>query len=101
MCQLCRAAVICLLPVISVSAFATSQCPSEFGPKDSSVDALGWLIVLVGISLGGLLFWYVVKQSRGTGLFKQVAIIVLGMAGLVVLGLGGLALAIEFFFLQC
>lgn len=99
--QLCRAAVICLLPVISVSAFATSQCPSEFEPKDPSVDALGWLIVLVGISLGCLLFWYVVKQSCGTGLFKQVAIIVLGMAGLVVLGLGGLALAIEFFFLQC
>ena len=99
--QLCRVGAMWQLLVLSNSAFATSQCPSEFGPKDPSVNALGWLIVLVGISLGSLLFGYVVKQSSGTGLFKRVVIIVLGMTGLVLLGLGGLALAIEFFFLQC
>ena len=40
-----RVCLIWLLPALCAPAFAMRQCPAEFGPKDPSVNALGWLVV--------------------------------------------------------
>lgn len=86
---------------LSSPALATTQCPTEFGPKDPSVNALGWLVVAIGIILGGLFMRYAIKRSRGATALKRAAAIVLGLVALGVTTIGGLALAIELFFLQC
>ena len=96
-----RAGFTCSLLAFASSAFATSQCPSEFATKDPSVNAIGWLVVAVGIILGGFLLGFVIKWSRGSGVLKRTAYICLGIVGMVVTGVAGLALAIAFFFLQC
>lgn len=86
---------------LSSPVLATTQCPPEFGAKDPSVNALGWLVVAMGIILGALLLRYASKRSRGATALKRAAAIVLGLVALGVTTIGGLALAIELFFLQC
>ena len=90
-----------LLLLISIPAFATSQCPPELGPKSASVNAFGWLLVFGGVALGCGLLGYAIKRSRGTGLFKRSAIIVLATAALALLSLSCLELAMALFFMQC
>lgn len=82
-------------------AWATSQCPPESGPKDPLVDVLGWLVVAVGIVVGALLFAWLIQRSRGMRWAPRSATVVLGFAGMLVLWVGGLALAFADFFLQC
>tara|TARA_R110000868_G_scaffold196920_1_gene442983 strand:- start:1773 stop:2078 length:306 start_codon:yes stop_codon:yes gene_type:complete len=96
-----RACFTCSLLAFASSAFATSQCPSEFGAKDPSVNAIGWLVVAVAMILGGLLLGFVIKWSRGSGVLKRIAFIGLAIVGMVFIGVAGLALAIAYFFLQC
>lgn len=96
-----RAGYTCSLLAFASSAFATSQCPSEFATKDPSVNAIGWLVVAVGIILGGLLLGFVIKRSRGSGVLTRIAFIGLAIVGMVFIGVAGLALAIAYFFLQC
>ena len=96
-----RAGFTCSLLAFASSAFATSQCPSEFATKDPSVNAIGWLVVAVGIILGGLLLGFVIKRSRGSGVLTRIAFIGLAIVGMVFIGVAGLALAIADFFLQC
>ncbi|MBN6150500.1 hypothetical protein JR065_09115 [Xanthomonas sp. AmX2] len=85
----------------SAPAWATRQCPPEFGPKDPLVDMLGWLVVAVGIVVGVLLFAWLVRRSRGMRWALRCAVVVLGVAGMLVVWVGGLALAFASFFLQC
>ena len=89
------------LLALSIPAFATRQCPPEFGPKHPSVNALGWLVVGLGITLGVALLAYAITRSRGTRFLKRAAIIALAIVGMAVLVVGGLALAVGFFFLRC
>jgi hypothetical protein len=93
-------ALIALL-ALSFPAYATSQCPPEFGPKNPTVNLLGWLVVAVGIVVGGLLFAYLVRRSRGMRWVSRCAVIVLGFCGMVVVWVGCLALAFVYFFFQC
>jgi len=93
-------ALVALL-AFSFPAYATSQCPPEFGPKDPTVNLLGWLVVAVGIVVGGLLFAYLVRRSRGMRWLPRSAVIVLGFCGMIAVWVGGLALAFVYFFFQC
>ena len=77
------------------------QCPAEFGPKDPSVNVLGWLVVALGMALGGGLLYFVVQRSKGTGWLKRTALIAVGIMGMLLISVCGLALAIGFFFLKC
>ena len=91
----------CMLLALSIPALATRQCPPEFGPKHPSVNALGWLLVGLGITLGVALLAYAITRSRGTRFLKRAAIIALAIVGMALLLVGGLALAVELFFMQC
>ena len=96
-----RAGLVWLFTALCAPAFAMRQCPAEFGPKDPSVNALGWLVVALGVALGGGLLYFVVQRSRGTGWFKRMALIAVGIVGMLVISVCGLALATGFFFLKC
>ena len=96
-----RICLVWLLPALCAPAFAMRQCPAEFGPKDPSVNALGWLVVALGVALGGWLLYFVIKRSRGTGWFKRSALIAVGIVGMLLISVCGLALATGFFFLKC
>ncbi|MBO9828534.1 hypothetical protein J7373_09775 [Xanthomonas sp. A2111] len=83
------------------SAHATSQCPADFGPKDPLVDLLGWGVVASGVLLGGWLCVHVVRRSRGLRRWRRAAAILAGVVAMLLLWIGGLALAIAWFFLRC
>lgn len=89
------------LLVLSAPAYATSQCPLEFGQKDPLVNVLGWLVVAVGLVIGGLLLSCLVRRSRGMRRSARAAVVVLGVVGMMLVWLGGLVLALKYFFLQC
>lgn len=86
---------------LSFPAYATSQCPPEFGPKHPIVNLLGWLVVALGVVVGGLLFAYLVRRSRGMRWFSRCAVIGLGFCAMIGVWVGGLALAFVSFFFQC
>lgn len=90
-----------LIWTMSTAAFATTQCPAEFGPKDPMIDVLGWVVVMLGIVVGGLLFGYLVKRSLSRRLISRILLTVLGLGSFVLMSLAGLGIAITFFFLQC
>lgn len=96
-----RLCLVWLLTALYAPAFAMRQCPAEFGPKDPSVNALGWLVVALGVALGGGLLYFVVQRSRCTGWFKRTVLIAAGIVGMLVVSVCGLALATGFFFLKC
>ncbi|WP_369935904.1 hypothetical protein [Xanthomonas tesorieronis] len=93
-------ALVTLL-ALAFPAYASSQCPSEFGPKPPIVNLLGWLVVALGVVVGGLLFAYLVRRTRGMRRFSRCAVIGLGFCGMIAVWVGGLALAFVYFFFQC
>ena len=96
-----RACLVWLLPALCAPAFAMRQCPAEFGPKDPSVNVLGWLVVALGVALGAWGLYFVVQRSKGTGWLKRTALIAVGIVGMLLISVCGLALATGFFFLKC
>ncbi|MDR6674586.1 hypothetical protein [Xanthomonas sp. 1678] len=90
-----------LLLAFSAPAYATTQCPPEFGPKDPLVNMLGWLVVAVSVAAGGWLFAWLVRRSRGMRWFWRCAVIASGFAAMLAVWIGGFALAFVYFFLQC
>ncbi|MET0349319.1 MAG: hypothetical protein ABW067_06000 [Rhizobacter sp.] len=92
-----------LLPflVLCTPAHAMTRCPPEFGPKDPLVNLFGWLVFAVAIVLGGLLFGFVVRRSRGMHGLLRGAVITLGLVGTGIVWIGGFALAFVFFFFRC
>ena len=96
-----RLCCVWLLPALCAPAFAMRQCPADFGPKDPSVNALGWLVVALGVAIGAWLLYFVIKRSQGTGWLKRTTLIAVGIMGMLLISVCGLALAIGFFFLKC
>gem|GEM_PF-454292 len=94
----------CLLAaslVFSAPAYATSQCPQEFGPKDPLVNAIGWLVVAGGVAVGGWLFASLVKRTRGLRRLPRHAVLAAGFVGMLALWIAGFALAFVHFFFRC
>lgn len=89
------------LLAFSFPAYATRQCPPEFGPKDPIVNLLGWLVVALGVAVGSLLFAYLVRRSRGMRWLSRSAVIGFGFCGMIAVWVGGLGLAFVYFFFQC
>lgn len=87
--------------LLSAPVRATSQCPPEFGQKDPLVDVLGWLVVAVGVIAGGLFFACLVRRSRGMRWRYRAVVIALGLCGMVLVWVGGFALAFVNFFFEC
>lgn len=82
-------------------AYASTQCPPEFGPKDPLVNAIGWLVVAVGVAVGGWLFASVRKRTRRLPRLPRYAAIAAGFAGMLALWIAGFALAFVYFFFRC
>lgn len=89
------------LLTFSAPARATRQCPAEFGPKDPLVDLLGWSVVAVGVVGGALFFTVVIRHTRGMRRLSRAVVVALGLAGAVLVGVAGLALALLNFFFRC
>ncbi|MFC3151285.1 hypothetical protein ACFOEK_09635 [Litoribrevibacter euphylliae] len=93
--------ILTALLVCSPSAYATSQCPTEFGQKDPLINVLGWIVVAVGIIIGSILFTYIIRQSRLMRLRSRSVVIVLGSLGMLFVWGGGFVLAFVNFFFKC
>ncbi|WP_369944864.1 hypothetical protein [Xanthomonas medicagonis] len=94
----------CLLAaslVFSTPAYATAQCPQEFGAKDPLVNVIGWLVVAVGVAVGGWLFASLVKRTRGLRRLPRCAALAAGFVGMLALWIAGFALAFVYFFFRC
>ncbi|MCG8518656.1 MAG: hypothetical protein MI794_11755 [Pseudomonadales bacterium] len=93
--------LLAMLLAFPTPAYATTQCPLEFGQKDPLVNGLGWLVVAVGVVIGGLLFSYLIRHTRSMRGFSRASVIALGFVGMTLVWLSGLALALAYFFLPC
>lgn len=94
-------ALLAMLLALSTPAYATTQCPVEFGQKDPLINGLGWLVVALGVIVGGLLFSYVVRRTRSMHGFSRAPVITLGFVGMMLVWVAGLSLALVYFFLPC
>lgn len=93
--------LLAVLLAFSTPVYATRQCPLEFGQKDPLVNGLGWLVVAMGVVVGGLLFSYLIRQARSMRGFSRASVIALGLVGMILVWLVGLVLASAYFFLPC
>lgn len=98
---LCGRALFAASLAVSAPACATSQCPPEFGPKDPLVNVIGWLVVAVGVVVGGWLFATLIRRTRGLRRLPRYAVIAAGFAGMLALWIGSFALAFVYFFFRC
>ena len=96
-----RPCTLALLLMPTASAWATTQCPAEFGPKHPSVNMLGWCVVAAGIALGVSLLALSIARSRRLRRPARAAVIALGMIGMLVIWVMGFALAFSLFFFAC
>lgn len=86
---------------LAAPAYSMQPCPAEFGAKAPIVDQLGWAVVAIGVIIGVLLFAFAIRRSAGMRLRYRLGAIGAGLVGLILLSVGGLGLAIAFFFLKC
>lgn len=96
-----RLCTLALLLMPTTPAWATTQCPAEFGPKDPSVNMLGWCVVAAGIALGVVLLALSIARSRRLRRPARAAVIALGMIGMLLVWVMGFALAFSLFFFAC
>lgn len=93
--------LLILLLMPTAPAWATTQCPAEFGPKAPSVNLLGWCVVAAGIALGVALLALSITRLRRLRRPARVAVITLAMLGMLLVWLMGFALAFSLFFFAC
>lgn len=96
-----RLCTLALLLMPTAPAWATTQCPAEFGPKHPSVNMLGWCVVAAGIALGVALLAFTIVRSRRLRRPARAAVIALGMIGMLLVWVMGFALAFSLFFFAC
>lgn len=90
-----------MLLAFSTPAYATTQCPLEFGQKNPLVNGLGWLVIAVSVVVGGLLFSRLIRHARSMRGFSRASVIALGFVGMILVWFSGLTLALAYFFLPC
>lgn len=93
--------LLALLLLPASPAWATAQCPAEFGPKDPIVNVLGWCVVAAGVLLGGGLLAFTIARSRRLRRPARAAVVALGLVGMLLVWVMGFALAFSLFFFAC
>ncbi|KQU80989.1 hypothetical protein ASE08_12030 [Rhizobacter sp. Root16D2] len=86
---------------VMAPAFATRQCPPEFGKKSDGFMAVGWSLLLLALVAGVALMYLVVKRTRGWKLRHRLPALLLGVAAMLAVWTGGLAIFFGGFVFVC
>lgn len=90
-----------VVAIFTTPAFATRQCPPEYGEKSDIVVIAGWAVLAAGFVAGSVLMRYAFLRSRNRTLAFQIFILLTGMVGMVFTWFVALAIALNGFFLTC
>jgi len=82
-------------------AFATRQCPPEFGKKSDGFMMVGWSLLLLALMAGLALMYLVVKRTRGWKLRHRLPALLSGLAAMLAVWIGGLAIFFGGFVFTC
>ena len=82
-------------------AFATRQCPPEFGEKSSAFMMVGWSLLFLALVLGMALLYFVIKRTRGWKLWHRIPVLLLGGIGMLAVWFVGLGVFVGGFALAC
>jgi hypothetical protein len=82
-------------------AYGMQPCPTESAAKHPAVDAIGWIVIALGIIAGIALLVFAIRRSRRMRWHYRLSAILGGLVGLVLLSVGSFSSALIFFFLQC
>lgn len=96
-----RPAIMLVLLASSPLAWATSRCPPQAGAKDPTIDLLGWLVLAAGVAAGMAMFGAFVWRTRAMRWPARCAVLLGGLAAMLLVWVGSLALAFTQFFLRC
>lgn len=86
---------------VMAPAFATRQCPPEFGKKSDAFMAVGWSLLLLALVAGMALMYLVVKHTRSWKLWHRLPALLLGLAAMLAVWIGGLAIFFGGFVFTC
>ncbi len=79
---------------------AMTRCPEAPGPKDPFIDILGWALLSLGVFAGLAFAAFVIRRTRSMPLRSRLIAALGGIAGMLLIWLGGAALAVSLF-IQC
>jgi len=82
-------------------AFATTQCPPEFGKKSGGFMVIGWSLLFLVLATGIALMYFVIKRSRNWKLWQQLPALLLGAIAMLAVWVGGLAAFLSLFVFTC
>jgi hypothetical protein len=86
---------------VAASAFATTQCPPEFGKKSDGFMMIGWSLLFLALAAGMALMYFVVKRSRNWKLWQRLPALLLGATSMLAMWFGGLAVFFSLFVFAC
>lgn len=82
-------------------AFATTQCPPEFGKKSDGFMMIGWSLLFLALAIGIALMYFVIKRSWSWKLWHRLPTLLLGATAMLVVWIGGLAVFLSLFAFAC
>jgi uncharacterized BrkB/YihY/UPF0761 family membrane protein len=82
-------------------AFATTQCPPEFGKKSDGFMMIGWSLLFLALATGIALMYFVIKRSRNWKLWQRLPALLLGAIAMLAVWIGGLAVFLSLFAFAC
>ena len=82
-------------------AFATRQCPPEFGKKSDGFMMVGWGLLLLALVAGMALMYLVVKRTRRWKRWHRLPALLLGLVAMLAVWIGGLAIFFGGFVFTC
>jgi uncharacterized BrkB/YihY/UPF0761 family membrane protein len=82
-------------------AFATTQCPPEFGKKSDGFMMIGWSLLFLALATGMALMYFVIKRSRNWKLWQRLPALLLGATFMLAVWIGGLAVFFSLFVFAC
>ncbi|WP_457335076.1 hypothetical protein [Rhizobacter sp. P5_C2] len=86
---------------VMAPAFATRQCPPEFGKKSDGFMMVGWSVLLLALVAGIALMYLVVKRTRRWKLWHRLPALLLGGAGMLAVWVGGIGIFYGAFVFAC
>jgi hypothetical protein len=87
--------------IVMEPAFATRQCPPEFGKKSDGFMMAGWGLLLLALVAGIALMYLVVRHTRGWKLWHRLLALLLGGVGMLAVWVAGLGVFFGAFVFAC
>jgi hypothetical protein len=86
---------------VAAPAFATTQCPPEFGKKSDGFMMIGWSLLFLALAAGITVMYFAIKRSRNCKLWQRVPALLLGATSMLAVWFGGLAVFFSLFVFAC